>query len=417
MSHGEDRITRRSALASGAGGAIGGWLATESGASVLAGEQATGDKGAAVSNIYETLGVRTIINAAGTITALGGSLMPPEVQAAWQAAAQSFVPLAELQDRVGEKIAARLGVEAALVTTGAAGGLQLATAAAITLRDPALVERLPISPEQDLQVIRQTAHRDCYDMQLRSCGVRLVDVETKADLERAITKKTVMFLSYNFREGESRIPQSEWIEVALRHKIPTLLDAAADTPPVDALSKFNRLGFDMVVFSGGKALRGPQDAGLLLGRKDLIEQAKRNTSPRCGTIGRGLKVSKEDMVAMWAAVERFVNLDHQAEQREWERRIAVIEAALRAVPTMRFERITPPIANRVPHLLLHWDEQRLGLTPAQVKERLAAGEPSIVTARVHGTGDMGFLVSVFLLKPHEAEVVADRLRQVFSKQS
>src|SRR5262245_55558203 len=136
----------------------------------------------------------------------------------------------------------------------------------------------------------------------------------------------------------------------------------------------------MVVFSGGKGLRGPQNTGLLLGRKDLIEAAKLNTSPRCGTIGRGMKVSKEDMVALWAAVERYAALDHEGQGREWERRIRVIEDVLHDVPTATTKRIVPPIANHVPHLLVLWDEERLGLTPADVKKQLQEGDPSIVTA-------------------------------------
>src|SRR5262249_54716135 len=150
-------------------------------------------------------------------------------------------------------------------------------------------------------------------------------VETAEDLERAISPRTAMLMAYNYLEPTSKISRAQWIEIAQRHKVPTLLDAAADTPPRDALWKYNQLGFDMVVFSGGKGLRGPQNTGLLLGRKDLIEAAKLNTSPRCGNIGRGMKVSKEDMVALWAAVERYVLLDHDGQWREWERRIGVIE--------------------------------------------------------------------------------------------
>ncbi len=276
---------------------------------------------------------------------------------------------------------------------------------------------MPLPAEMNLQVMRQTSHRECYDNQVKTCGVRLVDVETREDLERTINKQTVMMFSYNVHERESKIPQLEWVEVARRNNIPTLLDAAADAPPLDALWKYNRRGYDMVVFSGGKAIRGPQDAGLLLGRKDLIEAAKRNTAPRCGNIGRGMKVSKEDMVAMWAAVERFANLDHQAEQREWENRITTIENMVTSIPTVETKRIVPPIANHVPHLLVLWDEQRVRVSPLQVKQQLADGEPSIVTARVHGTGSQGFLISVFMLKPNEETIVAVRLQQILQQAS
>jgi D-glucosaminate-6-phosphate ammonia-lyase len=402
-------VTRRTALKTGAAGALVAMVGRDG---AMAHETVTEHP-----DVYKTLDIRPIINAAGTITTLGGSLMPPEVIAAWQAAAQSFVSLPELQDRVGERIAKVLGVEAALVTTGAAGGILVGTAAAITYRDRSLVGRLPLPPDMGIEVIRQKSHRECYDHQVKACGVRLVDVESRDDLGRAITQRTAMMFSYNVHEGEGRISQTEWVAVARKHNIPTLLDAAADTPPLGALWKYNRLGYDMVVFSGGKAIRGPQDAGLLLGRKDLIEAAALNTAPRCGNIGRGMKVSKEDMVAMWAAVERFAKLDHAAEQREWEQRIETIESAVTQIPSVKIKRVVPPIANRVPHVVILWDEQRVKITPAQVKNQLADGDPSIATARVHGTGDEGFLISVFMLKPREDAIVAARLKEVLEQAS
>jgi L-seryl-tRNA(Ser) seleniumtransferase len=197
--------------------------------------------------------------------------------------------------------------------------------------------------------------------------------------------------------------------------VPTLLDAAADVPPVEHLAEYNKLGFDLVAFSGGKALRGPNDTGLLLGKKDLVGAAKRNTNPHCGTIGRMMKVSKEDMVALLAAVERYVRLDHKAEWREWERRLGVIEAALKDVPTLQCERVVPPIANHVPHVILTWDEKCVRTTREKVTRDLADGDPPILIGRVHGTGDEGILISVFVLKDGEERVVAERLRALFEK--
>jgi L-seryl-tRNA(Ser) seleniumtransferase len=175
------------------------------------------------------------------------------------------------------------------------------------------------------------------------------------------------------------------------------------------------MGFDLVAFSGGKALRGPNDTGLLLGRKDLVAAAKRNTNPHCGTIGRMMKVSKEDMIALLAAVERFLRTDHQAEWREWERRLGVIEAALKDIPTLQTERVVPPIANHVPHLVLSWDERWLKLTRAQLTKALAQGEPPIQIGRVHGTGDKGVLISVFMLQEGEDRLVAERLRTILAE--
>jgi L-seryl-tRNA(Ser) seleniumtransferase len=404
----DQELSRRALLATGAGGAIG---------SVLTSKQALAatEDSSVKQDVYQLLGVKPIINAAGTITTLGGSLMPPEVLAAWHAAAGNFVNLLELQDRVGERIAKRLGVEAALVTTGAAGGIAVGTAAALTYRDRSLIGRLPLPSDEAVEVIRQKTHSECYDNQVKACGARLIDVESRDDIERAINDRTAMMFSYNVHEGQSTIPRDQWLSAARKHKIPTLLDAAADTPPLDALWKYNEMGYDMVVFSGGKALRGPQDAGLLLGRKDLVDAAKLNTAPRCGNIGRCLKVSKEDMVAMWAAVERFVELDHEAERKEWLRRIEVIEEAVNDVSTVTTKRVVPPIANQVPHLVVLWDEDRVRIKPDQVKQELAAGDPSIATARVHGTGNDGFLISVFMLQPGEDQIVGQRLHKVLRR--
>ena len=396
------QLNRRDLLTSGTGGVVGG---------LLNAGQTTAAEGTSVTrNVYQELGIRPIINAAGTITTLGGSLMPPEVTDAWAAASRGFVDLLELQDRVGERIAELLGVEAALVTTGAAGGIVLATAAALTVKDRSRVSQLPLASDKKIEVIRQTTHRECYDHQVTACGVQLVDVTSAEELEQAINDRTAMMFSYNVHEDVSSIAASDWIAIARKHGVPTLLDAAADTPPLEALWKYNHKGYDMVVFSGGKAMRGPQDAGLLLGRKDLIEAAKLNTSPNCGNIGRGMKVSKEDMVAMWAAIDRYFRLDHDAEIKEWERRISVIEDLVSSVPTVTTKRIVPPIANHVPHLLVFWDESVIPLTPGRLKQELRAGDPAIATARVHGTGEEGFLISVFMLQPGEEEVVGHRIR-------
>jgi L-seryl-tRNA(Ser) seleniumtransferase len=175
------------------------------------------------------------------------------------------------------------------------------------------------------------------------------------------------------------------------------------------------MGFDLVAFSGGKAMRGPNNTGLLVGRKDLIEAAKKNTNPNCPSMGRMMKVGKEDMVAMLAAVERFVKLDHKAEWREWERRIGVIEAAVKDIPSVECERIVPAIANHVPHLQIAWDEKRVKISREQVTRELAQGEPSIVIGRVHGSGDRGILISVFVLQEGEEKIVAERLKTILSR--
>jgi D-glucosaminate-6-phosphate ammonia-lyase len=397
------KLSRRGLLQAGAGVAVAGVLTEPSSAA----------QGVPRPSVYEALGLKHVINATGTVTNLGGSVMPPEVVAAWVDASRHFVNLLELQARVGERIAKLIGVEAALVTTGAAGALLLGTAAAVTGGDRKLIPRLPDTTGMKNEVILQKAHHSCYDNQLTNVGVKLVDVETAADVVKAINKRTALLFFMNKDGPNGRIQDKEWIELARRHKIPTLLDAAADVPPLQRLSSYNRMGFDLVAFSGGKGLRGPNDTGLLLGSKALISAAALNTSPHCPAIGRMMKVSKEEMIALLAAVERFVKLDHRAEWREWERRIGVIETALKDVPTLECARIVPPIANSVPHLLLTWDEDRLKLTRARLTQQLMDADPPIQIGRVSGTGERGVLISVWCLQEGEERIVADRLRSIF----
>jgi L-seryl-tRNA(Ser) seleniumtransferase len=396
------KFSRRGLLQASAGAALGSVLPEPAVAVPLANGP----------SVYEALGVKHVINATGTVTILGGSLMPPEVVAAWADASRHFVNLSDLHDKVGAKIARLIGVEAALVTTGAAGALLLATAGVVTRGDRELIRRLPETQGMKNEVIVQRSHHSCYDHQLTDVGVRLVEVETAADVRRAVNERTALMFFMNVSAASGRIQHAEWLELAQQLHVPTLLDAAADVPPLERLAGYNRMGYDLVAISGGKAMRGPNDTGLLLGRRSLIEAAKLNANPHCGTIGRMMKVSKEDMIALLAAVARFVNLDHDAERREYERRIGVIEAALASVPTAQFERIVPAIANQVPHLQIAWDERRVRQTPAQVTRALMEGDPPIQIGRVSGTGDRGILISVLTLQAGEERIVAERLAAI-----
>jgi D-glucosaminate-6-phosphate ammonia-lyase len=390
---GDDRgtVARRTALATGAG------------------------SGAERPEVYQSLGLKPVINATGTFTDLGGSLMPPEVVAAWVEAARHFVDMFELQDRVGARIADLVGAEAAMVTTGAAGALLLATAAAVTRGDRASIARLPDTAGLKNEVILQKSHHTCYDNQLADVAVKLIDVETLADVERAINERTALMFFMNIAEPDGQIGREQWVQLARKYKVPTLLDAAADTPPVGRLSEYTKMGFDLVAFSGGKAIRGPNDTGILLGRKDLIAAAKLNASPHEGTIGRMMKVGKEDMIALLAAVERFVQVDHDAEWREFERRLDVIERAVKNIPTVACERIVPAIANHVPHTVIDWDVRRVTISREQVTQALVAGDPPIRIGRVPGTGTKGILISVIALQDGEERIVADRLAAIFKQ--
>lgn len=363
-------------------------------------------------DFFGELGVRPFINAAGTYTTLTASLMPPEVVAAWEYASRQYVRLNELQDAVGKRIAELIGCEAAMVTSGAAGALTVGTAACMTGTNPELIRRIPDTTGMKTEVIIQKKHRYGYDHAVRNCGIRFVEVETREELENAIGPNTAMMLFFNANDPVGQIKVEEFAQLGKKHGIPTFNDAAADVPPVENLSKYIKMGYDLVTFSGGKMLRGPQSAGLLLGRKDLIEAAKLNTNPYSDSIGRGCKVNKEEILAMLVAVELYVKKDHEAEWKEWERRVGVIRDALTKFRALETEVQIPEIANHVPHLHLTWDQQALRVTPEEVRRQLREGEPSIEVTP--GAKDR-IVVNVAVMMSGEEKIVARRLREIFDK--
>ncbi len=359
---------------------------------------------------FRELGVRPFINAAGTYTAMTASLMPPEVMGAIQYASRQYVMLDELHDRVGQRIAALVRAEAAMVTSGAASALTLGTAAILTGTDRQKIVDLPNLAGMKSEVIIQKAHRFGYEHAVRNCGVRLVEVETREELEQAIGEKTAMMLFYNNNNREGKIRDEEFAQLGKKHAIPTFNDAAADVPPVENFWKYTNMGFDLVTFSGGKGIRGPQSAGLLLGRKGLIEAARLNAPPNGNTVGRGMKVNKEEMLGMLVALELFLEKDHARESREFEKRAEAIRSSALAVAGVKAEVFVPEIANHVPHVRISWDGADEAAATAAVKA-LRDGEPSIGT-RSEGKD---LVIGVWMMRPGEEKVVARRLRQVLEK--
>ncbi len=362
---------------------------------------------------FKELGVRPFINAAGTYTTLTASLMHPEVVEAMEYASRQFVHLQDLHDAVGRRIASLIGCEAAMVSSGAAAALTLGTAACMTGTNQEFIRRLPDTAGMKAEVIVQKAHRFGYDHAVRNCGIRFVEVETVADLEGAISDRTAMMLFLNANEHVGKISAAEFAQLGKKHNVPTFNDAAADVPPVANLSKYINQGFDLVAFSGGKGIRGPQSAGLLLGRKDLIEAARLNGSPHSDTIGRGMKVNKEEILAMLVAVEIYLTTDHAAEWREFENRVQVIADVVGSLPGVKTETFVPEIANAVPHLRISWDEAALKFTSAEATKELLEGEPSIELRPWAQAGTLE--VAVWMLQPGEAQVVARRIREVLKK--
>jgi L-seryl-tRNA(Ser) seleniumtransferase len=360
---------------------------------------------------FRELGIRPFINAAGTYTAMTASLMPPEVMEAIQYASKQYVMLDELHDRVGQRIATLVRAEAAMVTSGAASALTLGTAAVLTGTDRQRIVDLPDLAGIKSEVIVQKAHRFGYEHAVRNCGVRLVEVETREELEQAIGEKTAMMLFYNNNNLAGKIRDEEFAQLGRKHAIPTFNDAAADVPPVENFWKYTAMGFDLVAFSGGKGICGPQSAGLLLGRKGLIEAARLNAPPNGNAVGRGMKVNKEEILGMLVALELFLEKDHARENREFERRAEAIRTSAAAVRGVKAEVFVPEVANHVPHVRVSWDSADEAAATAAVKA-MRDGEPSIAI-RSEGKD---LVIGVWMMRPGEEKVVARRLRQVLEKQ-
>jgi L-seryl-tRNA(Ser) seleniumtransferase len=375
-------------------------------------ETPPGPSGKTDRDYFKELGVRPFINAAGTYTAMTASLMLPEVMDAINYASKHYVMLDELHDRVGERIATLVRAEAAMVTCGAASALTLGTAGVLTGSDRQKISDLPNLASMKSEVIIQKAHRFGYDRALRNCGVHFVEVETREDLERAVNGQTALMLFYNNNNKEGRIQDQEFAELGRKHGIPTMNDAAADVPPLENLWKYTAMGFDLVAFSGGKGLRGPQSAGLLLGKKPVIAAARMNASPNGNAIGRGMKVNKEEMLGMLAAVEHFVSTDHAKEGLEYDRRAEEIRRGAAAVPGVKAEIFVPEVANHVPHVRVTWDATK-PLKAAAVVKAMQDGEPSIAIR----SEEESLVIGVWMMRSGEEKIVARRLRQELVKQA
>ena len=359
---------------------------------------------------FAELGVRPFINAAGTFTTMTASLMPPEVMAAMETASRKYVPLMDVQKAVGEKIAKMLGSEAAMVTSGAAGAICVATAGCITGTNGKAVLQLPDTTGLKHEILIQKKHRNGYDHALRTAGGKLVEIDTAAEFAAVVSDKTAMAFFANFLEPEGQIKAAEWIALGKKHKVPTFADCSADVPPASALTDRIKLGFDLITVSGGKGIRGPQSCGLLLGRADLIEAAKLNTSPYSDSVARGMKVNKEEMIGMMVALELFLKRDYEADLREYDRRVKAVVDSVGSMPSMKHSVDMPAIANRVPHLKLVWDQSVIKISPREVQKKLREGEPSIEVNPA--TSDKELVIGVWMLEPGEAQVVAKRVREV-----
>lgn len=385
----------------------------------LAAQAALAAPGAPHPSIYEKLGVRTFINAYGTLTTLGGTLMEPEVKRAMDEAAQHFVGIHDLQKKVGARLAELTGAEAGFVTAGASCSICLATCAVTVGGDVAKIKRLPDLTGSKTEIVMQRAHVGAgnpYDHNWRMIDTKIIAAETAGEIRAAIGPQTAalgMVLSHN-SEGH-KVDLEEMIAIAHKANLPLILDAAAEIPPASNLKKFVAMGVDLVAFSGGKNLRGPQCSGLLLGRKDLIDAAYANSSPN-NHFARIAKVGKEEVVGLLTAVEIALKRDEKSERSRQEAMLKRVAQLVAGVPTVKTEFITNMDYSHSPRLSIQWDEKKLGMTAADVNNKLRAGDPSIVAADMTRFRPSwpGLGIFAACLKPGQEKIVAERVRAILT---
>ena len=368
--------------------------------------------------IYEALGVRTLVNAAGTVTNYGGSVMAPEVFAVMQEANRRFCRLEELQRQVGERIAAMLEVEAAYVTSSAAAGLLVTTAACMAGDDPARIAQLPDAAGMKSQVVVQRSHRLAYDQAMRLAGATFVEVEDDGAppaqaLRAAVGADTAAILCMAHRLSDpASVPLDDLVSIARAAGAPLIVDAASESPPPSTLTRFWKAGADLTIFSGGKSIMGPQSTGLVIGRKDLIKACAANGNP-FAAVGRPAKVSREEIIGLLKALELYLARDHDADRARWEAQIDHVERVLASAGRpIALKRMVKGDTYTVPMLAVRTLPDA-GFTTGQLCEALLAGEPRVVLAQ-HFIGD-GVVINPHVLQPGQERIVAERCLQVLEQ--
>jgi L-seryl-tRNA(Ser) seleniumtransferase len=322
-------------------------------------------------NVYRRLGIKTVINCRGTWTYLSGSLQFPEVREAQTEAAKYFVNVLDLQRAIGRRLAELTGAESGMITSGAAGALAVSTAGCMAGTDDKLVWQLPDTTGLKHEVV-MCGGRSAFDSAIRLTGAKLVLVYSPEELANAITQSTAMIYTTDLGD---RLQKE--LAIAKDHKVPMLLDDAAGIPPADNAKLYARMGIDLYTFSGGKGLQGPQCSGVLLGRKDLIDAALANSSPREGAVCRPMKVGKEEMIGCLTALETWLKLDGEKLNREWNARVDSIRKLVETVPGVQTKIYIPDDGNRFPTLRVSWDQKAWGYSVMDCVHALREGDPVI----------------------------------------
>ena len=355
-------------------------------------------------NPYLALGVRPFINCCSVRTMHGGSLMLPQVRAAIDAASRQFVNLDELMAAAAKRIAELTGAESGIVTCGSAAAVALGTAACVAGNDPVKMLRLPFTEGMVNRVIIPKKQRFAYDQAVRMCGCKIVEIETRADLDEALKQPVALVVLLGKQEHLTSVRLEEIAGVCKPKGIPIMVDAASEH--IERPSPWLARGADLVVYSGGKFLRGPQTSGLLLGSRRLVEAAWRNASPH-QALGRPMKVSKEDIVGVLAALEVwFGERDEAGERKRWDDDCAAIARRVAQIPGVASEIVAPAGVDRVPRLKIVWDRERYPLDGLALRQRVLDGEPRVMLDDNSAT-ENSIAVDPFQLQPGEAEQVGD----------
>ncbi|MBS1824666.1 MAG: aminotransferase class V-fold PLP-dependent enzyme [Acidobacteria bacterium] len=393
------RISRRKAFLSAAGAAAAPHMTMAAPAAETAPS----------ASVYTKLGVTPFINCTATYTINGGAPMLPEVKRAMDEASNWAVNLDELMEKAGARVASLLGGESALISAGCAAALCHATAACIAGGDPEKMKRLPDSSGMRNEVLIARQSRNDYDHAYRTAGGRLVEFDTPEEFHAALGHRTAAVVVLGTGEAKGKLRLEQIAEAAHKIGVPVIVDAAAELPvkPNPYLSR----GADVVAYSGGKILRGPQSAGVLLGRKDLIQAAWTNSAPHHG-YGRAMKVSKEEIVGMVTALELFTTTrDLQAEYRTWESWYKMISDEITRIDGVSTRQIGPAGASPFPVMEVSWDSNKVGILGEEVYEKLLHGTPRIMS---HAGGEStSFVIRAVAMRPEQAPLVAKRLAEVF----
>jgi L-seryl-tRNA(Ser) seleniumtransferase len=367
-------------------------------------------------NVYAELGLTTVINAHLTETVIGGSLIRPEALAIMEMAAKHFVVIMDLEAAVGKRISEMLKLPqgyGTIVTSGAASAIQNGYAGILTGNNPTFVTQIPDLTGMKSEVIIQRAHRSEWNHQIRTTGAKIVEVETVEDVRRAINERTAAMHFQNLSDPDGQIKRADWLKLAHEANLPTFLDAAADVPPKSRLWEYANMGFDLITFSGGKAIRGPQTTGLLIGRQGMVHNALLNMSPNEDTIGRPDKVGKEEMLGLLKALEVFLAEDQDVVDKGQSKQLETIASELSKIPGVTFTRDVSPIKNHFPSLQVHLDPVRFSAKPRDIAAELAAMKPSIIVGGEKSAIEM----TAIDLQPGEERIVADALASVLTAHS